>query len=307
MSLAIAYKMKKKKLKDSEFYKPHKEKGRTSDRETGVHAESRKNPGHSVASQNEHENKGIHRSKLAELKSMQEEDRKYLSEGGDVDSMKNTPENPVAKGMKKAFRVPMAKGGDVKGVHKSFGSDGYSYAGNLSDSGHSARKNRHMKPENREPLAKSLEGKAKTEHRRVLSEMKEMKHKDRKYLAEGGEITDEDIDMAEACENCGHTPSSMVDPTMNEDNDDMEMVDAIMQKRKGYSDGGQVANDTDFTADTKDAEYDDLVKRDELEFSYDGENSGDEEGNEQEDEDEKDVVSQIMKSRKKKDKMPRPA
>ncbi len=80
-----------------------------------------------------------------------------------------------------------------------------------------------------------------------------------------------------------------------------------MEKRKGYSEGGRVANDTDFTADTKDAEYDDLVKDDDLEFSYNEKNSGDDEGNAQVEDDEDDTVSQIMKSRKKKDKLPRPA
>jgi hypothetical protein len=44
-----------------------------------------------------------------------------------------------------------------------------------------------------------------------------------------------------------------------------------------------------------------------MEFCYTGANSGDEVGDEQEDEDEHDMVSRIMKSRLKKDRMPHPA
>lgn len=87
--------------------------------------------------------------------------------------------------------------------------------------------------------------------------------------------------------------------------DDDDLVMSIMKKR--YSLGGRVANETGILADFKDAQYDDLPKDDDLEFSETGANSGDEIGDEQEDEDRKDIVDKIMKSRSKKDKMPRPA
>lgn len=84
-----------------------------------------------------------------------------------------------------------------------------------------------------------------------------------------------------------------------------DMVDRIMSHQ--YSKGGEVANDTAPVADSESAEYDDLVKDDDLEFSETGANSGDEIGDAAEDEDEKDMVSRIMKSRSKKDRLPRPA
>lgn len=84
-----------------------------------------------------------------------------------------------------------------------------------------------------------------------------------------------------------------------------DMVDRIMKHR--YSKGGEVANDSAPIVDEMPAEYDDLVKDDDLEMHETGANSGDELGDEQVDEDDEDTVSKIMKSRKKKDRMPRPA
>lgn len=97
-------------------------------------------------------------------------------------------------------------------------------------------------------------------------------------------------------------------PMEHGNEDDADMITRIMAKRKSYSEGGMVANDVGVAeADKLPAEYDDLVLRDDLEMSYDGANSGDELGNAQKEEDERDVVSKIMASRKKKDRMPRPA
>lgn len=76
---------------------------------------------------------------------------------------------------------------------------------------------------------------------------------------------------------------------------------------KKFSEGGKVANDTSPITDDMPAQYDDLVLRDDLESSYTGENSGDELGNEALDEEEEDLIAKIMKSRSKKDSMPRPA
>lgn len=122
-------------------------------------------------------------------------------------------------------------------------------------------------------------------------------------MADGGFVAEENAS--------GYQPDPMEDAGSSHDKD-LDMIEYIMKKRsmaKGYSQGGQVANDVGDgqAADMKENQFDDLVLRDDLESDYTGENSGDELGNEQKDEDERDVVSQIMKSRKKKDKNPSPA
>lgn len=91
-----------------------------------------------------------------------------------------------------------------------------------------------------------------------------------------------------------------------------DMVARIMKKREGmYSEGGMIANggqdDLDNMADGRANEFDDLALRDDLEFGYNGKNSGDERGDEQEDHDREDIVARIMRSRAKGDRMPRPA
>lgn len=98
-------------------------------------------------------------------------------------------------------------------------------------------------------------------------------------------------------------------PVENQSHDGDDMIDGIMMSRaKGYSEGGQVANDTEsVNVDDMDSQYDELVKDDDLESSYDAKNSGDEDGNEELDKEDDDMVSDVMKSRKKKDKNPSPA
>jgi len=80
------------------------------------------------------------------------------------------------------------------------------------------------------------------------------------------------------------------------------IVEAIMMKRKKPSE------DFEPDADEDSADFDEM---DELEAphtaDYTGANSGDEIGNEEEDEHRRDIVARIMRSRAKKDKMPRPA
>lgn len=99
------------------------------------------------------------------------------------------------------------------------------------------------------------------------------------------------------------------------------MIDKVMQKRGGgsiknghpyqFSEGGKIANggddDLDMMADGKPNNFDDLALRDDLESSSDGENNGDMLGNAHEDARRMDMIDMIMKSRVKKDKMPRPA
>lgn len=123
-------------------------------------------------------------------------------------------------------------------------------------------------------------------HKDPMAVEKSIKKAFKGPFAHGGEVDQEDIDMAEM-----------------EDMDD-DMIEAIMRKR--YSKGGKVANDTPPMVDSEKADYDDLALRDDLEFDYTGENSGDELGNEKLDEDDRDLVAAIMKSRKKKDKLPHP-
>lgn len=122
-----------------------------------------------------------------------------------------------------------------------------------------------------------------------------------KNYAEGGYISDDEIDRAEG-------DDQMLDEEMEDDLPDSDIVRRILKSRShAMSRGGRVANDDGPLADFEENEFDDLVKRDDLEFHETGKNSGDELGNEAEDEDERDVVRRIMKSRMKKDRMPSPA
>lgn len=82
------------------------------------------------------------------------------------------------------------------------------------------------------------------------------------------------------------------------------IVDRIMQR---FAKGGAVANDTPPEADFEENDFDVLPDMEDTEADETGENSGDEDGDKQEDEDREDIVSRVMKSRKKKDKNPRPA
>ena len=79
----------------------------------------------------------------------------------------------------------------------------------------------------------------------------------------------------------------------------------MMGRAKGYSEGGQVANEQGPLADHDPNEFDDLALRDDLESSYTGANSGDELGNTQEDEDRANIIKKIMQSRAKRDRNPR--
>ncbi len=130
-----------------------------------------------------------------------------------------------------------------------------------------------------------LNEQAKAQHRETLSEMQSMKKP--KLMAEGGSVEGED---------------DSIHP----------MVRRIMMGRaQGYSEGGRVANEgedeLDHMADGKPNEFDDLVLDDHLEGTNSGAADGDSIGDAQEDDDRSDIVARIMKSRSKKDRMPRPA
>jgi hypothetical protein len=137
------------------------------------------------------------------------------------------------------------------------------------------------------PLFSGKDHPAIEEHKRILSEMKAMPNP--KLMAEGGEPDSTEQQPDESTMGAG-------------------LVDRIMAKR--MSEGGKVANEDHGPMDSRlsgfdQNEFDDLALRDDLEFSYNGANSGDEKGDTQEDDDRKDIVARIMKSRGKKDRMPR--
>lgn len=96
----------------------------------------------------------------------------------------------------------------------------------------------------------------------------------------------------------------MAEGGMAEHEQDADMIARIMHKRKMYSEGGMVANETPPIADSEPAEFDDLVLDDHLE---DNSGPGNEHGDSDQDERDSDVISRVMKSRAKKDRMPRPA
>lgn len=90
-------------------------------------------------------------------------------------------------------------------------------------------------------------------------------------------------------------PGHKDEPLPSPDSEDM--VDRIMNKRM-YSEGGQVANDNEMHAGSMPNEFDDLHLRDNLESSYDGANSGDENGSKLNQSDEgEDMIDRIMKKR----------
>ncbi len=215
----------------------------------------------------------------------------------------------MSMAIKYAMKKKMAKGGDVKddgsmtpgGVHrpvhgsstkpeKTRGS-GMSAAGEHVRSAHRLKnepyeKHSYLKSqESAEKVAGSRTESAKNLHKEALGKLKSDKG-DRTNLAEGGDVECMACKGGTCYEHGG-------------------MVDRIMRKR--MSKGGEVANDTDMSADMEPNEFDDLVLDDDLEFHETGANSGDHLGNEEMDENDHDLISRIMRSRAKKDKMPRPA
>lgn len=83
---------------------------------------------------------------------------------------------------------------------------------------------------------------------------------------------------------------------------EMDMVDRIMMKHMPkdepvyMSEGGRVANEDGPHPDELPNEFDDLALRDNLKFSYDAKNSGDEMGSKLNQEDDgEDMVARIMK------------
>lgn len=167
-----------------------------------------------------------------------------------------------------------AEGGE-SGVHKQ---TKYPMGGEkgTSEAGDSARWSMAHKYSGNNPAAEREMGKAKEKHRGVISEMKSMPKPN--LMAEGGEMEDEE----------SHP-----------------MVKRLMMSRGGIVSNEESGESTDepTMAKSDGNEFDDLALRDDLESSYTGENSGDEMGDSVESDDRKDIISRILKSRSKKDRM----
>ena len=132
--------------------------------------------------------------------------------------------------------------------------------------------------------------------------------------AEGGFVDEEEASgyQPDPTENPEHMYQHDI-PNQDHDSKALDMVESIMQMRsmaKGYSQGGQVADDVGEgqDADREANQFDNLVKSDDdMEGAdYTGANSGDEIGNATHMAEDEDTVDQIMRSRKKKDRLPNP-
>jgi len=192
----------------------------------------------------------------------------------------------MAYATKKRAGKCMAKGGEVKGVHKQHPDR----REGTSEAGHYAK----YKTSDAGESAPYLKKKAMEHHQKVAGEMKSMPGPTSGVsgFAEGGEVDE----MGE------YDPVENPQPVDNEaaNMEDADMIARIMHKRKMYSKGGVVANEDAPIADAMPAEFDDMEVDDHLE----GEQP--EDSNEHGDDIGDDPIDRIMMKRKK-DKMPRPA
>lgn len=167
--------------------------------------------------------------------------------------------------------------------------------------------------------------KAKFEHESVLEEMREMPGP--KLKASGGMVKSGDPEMdyaeggtvEETPKSAGSAPPQQVaqGPVSKEEADKFKKGANFAEGGEVYSklegsdapycphckrgamamsEGGQVANDTDMSADQAPNEFDDLVLRDKLQFKYTGANSGDKKGGPSKD----DLVARAMLKKKAK-------
>lgn len=223
----------------------------------------------------------------------------------------------------------MAEGGNIKagkqrhenekGVHP----ESFSY-GNTSSSnaGAAVRSGAYDKGMPKSYAAKMKAG-IHQEHKEKLAELKSMPNPKLKGLAHGGEVDPyhhslHDSEFHGEEEASGYMNHEGSDVHHNEaaEHEDSEMahedmVGRIMKKRmlamggECYSRGGVVANEDHGHADALPNEFDDLVLDDHLESHYDADNAGDHLGDAAQDHRDEDMVSKIMKSRAKKDRLPR--
>lgn len=187
----------------------------------------------------------------------------------------------MSMALKYAMKKKMAKGGAVREagvnapVHGSSTKSEHERGSGMSQAGEHVR-GAQMAKENGMAAAHGARiAMAKRNHQKTLSEIDSMKGKDRTNLAEGGCVSC----AAGRCMAHGG------------------LVDRIIDKRSAKPDADFESNDFDA--------LDDMSIPDEADYT--GENSGDDEGNETLDDADQDLVSKIMRSRAKKDRLPRPA
>ena len=229
-----------------------------------------------------------------------------------------------------AFHNMMAEGGEA-GVHETTSQKG------VSGTGLRVRQSQMANLRDEPEHSQQKSDYAKEMHKHKLSELKSMPKP--KLMAEGGYIgshqsqekpeIDGDLmpaahlheELAEHVHHAATHDSSHEHAVMNQMGDEDEgagdmdaihpMVMRIMMGRaKGYSEGGKVANeesgestDEPTMAKWDGNEFDDLALRDDLESKETGANSGDMDDDSQENHDREDIISKVLKSRSKKDRM----
>lgn len=210
-----------------------------------------------------------HHKVLSEMKSMPKPNLKGLAEGGEVDEHIREREE------------------HQKGVHKTGEIQGQA-------------RDRMYKSKAADSLAPGF---GKSLHEEKLKELKMINPK-LKGLADGGFVEEENMS--------GYVDHPEDEEMMNgpaEEEDDL-VSRALKSRKNMYSEGGKVANEGEdemsHMADSDPNEFDDLALEDDLKSSYTGANSGDELGDAQEDQDRDDIVSRVMASRRKKDRLPNP-
>lgn len=242
---------------------------------------------------------------------------KKMAEGGHVRPASDQPcDEHMETGCKMCHGGEYAGGGDVKGVHKPISDD---YQGTSEAGVHASRVKTPMnmwEPEEHKAIAKDAHGE-------VMREMQSMRGQNRQNLAEGGDVEDTADDTVDPSPSPTPMPHPVVDPDKAHkmqqafmayaeggDVEEDDMVSRIMHKRGSKVGYGPLANDTGngARADLEPNQFDDMVLDDHLdgEADYTGANSGDEIRDEGEEERRSDIVSKIMASRRKKDRLPNP-
>lgn len=269
-SLAIAYAMKKKGKKMAEGGTVHENLDYTEMKKPEGRGQSGERKGISRAGVNVREaarQRGFGDSD-SEGRAKRAEGRAKEEHGAVLNDLRSDKQD----------RTNLAKGGYVDGR-------GYQPTGKVDTRPDLGDHEKDEYDPTQEPGVES-NGMAMDEDDRLLNQHGEDEEGPQGMYAEGGQITDNEQDEAHM----------------------FDMVGRIMKMRqKCYSEGGRVANQDTNITDEMPNEFDDLHLRDDLKSSYTGANSGDQLGDDQEDKDRRDIVSMIMRSRAKKDKMPRPA
>lgn len=289
----------------------------------GVHHPLHAGSGRSFTSKD----KGRHKQKHSELQQMNKKKEmgkgypKHFAHGGMADANRRRGAVAAGKYGEKQAGVHNARM-PYPGNKESYGE---SYAG-YSGKAPGGVESRTGKPVSRQ----GMQDESKKEHRRVLGEMKSMPKKYPKHFAPGGFIEEEEASgyVDHEGDDVRHNAMAMHedDRMLNQHGEeeegpqgawmasggfigshqdashDMDMVGRIMkQRQRMYSKGGRVANDDHaFEYEFEEPnDFDDLARRDDLEFEYTGANSGDEKGNAGEDARRHDIVMKAMMRRRK--------